>query len=198
MAGIAILCDAFWHQARMTNKGDGVAGVPKNIVLSVKFDVRGVVSQHAENAKAILGKRCYNPNAFNKEDCMRPCLGTELSDGSHPPCGMWKADPDGGACWRCSYRWHLGRTVNGEKAVMLRLLENGEMGKGQEIEAKMAEQLGTTVYEIPVVAKVGEGREPIGGIVGISLHEKMEMREKLWEKGLINAETDHSPGCQIL
>lgn len=103
-------------------------------------------ADHAQLVAEALGKDyCYCPNYVNKSCCSNlKCRGEESL------CTKWADPPSNASCWRCSYKWHLKRRRNQQRAVMLRILVDGEMGEGQQIETQLAEELGIEIKEIQV------------------------------------------------
>mmetsp|Transcript_103919 Transcript_103919/g.323914 ORF Transcript_103919/g.323914 Transcript_103919/m.323914 type:complete len:683 (+) Transcript_103919:141-2189(+) len=125
----------------------------EHYVLSVKYDRHRRCSRHAAFAWEIIGdQRCHNPNQVSFSVCDRrdgSCLGR---------CQEWGAGeaPDWRDCWAAAYRWSLtscsSRALErgGKPATMLRIVEDGQLGPGQEFEAQIAKDLGTKVIEIHV------------------------------------------------
>mmetsp|Transcript_96501 Transcript_96501/g.191204 ORF Transcript_96501/g.191204 Transcript_96501/m.191204 type:complete len:231 (-) Transcript_96501:64-756(-) len=114
------------------------------IVLSVKYDndIQGGrygMGQTPNTVASILGaSQAYNPNEVNKEgDCDKDdcwsaggCMARNLVDDK----------PTDKSCWKQSFFWHLKQLPS--DGCMLRILETDKgWGKGQEIEAQMAEFL---------------------------------------------------------
>jgi len=128
-----------------------------HFVLSVKFTAKRVGNQSGEIVEEILGKlRTYNPNRFCKspDDCYCQKFDGSCKGRCRKP---WFADgetPTDKDCWTASYRQHLScgstraRKRAGRLPIMIRILEDGKLGPGQEVEKVMAEDLGVEVVEL--------------------------------------------------
>ena len=109
-------------------------------MLSVKYDTNEVNSANfggpAKEALLLLGDNVlYNPNRYSKR-----CCGDDKCNGKEPRCSLpvvAGGAPSEESCWRASYRWHLAK-----HRKMLRIVEFGHLGPGQEIEQKMAIDVG--------------------------------------------------------
>jgi len=151
----------------------------QNIVLSVKYDNKRNVGRFSDYVRKKLGHdHCYSPNESSLGDCrylppepycsLFPRIARKSkkdlnSAQEHPYCRGLKEccnrfyegkDPTkaqaSNVCWRASYRWHLGRERHDQKAVMLQLVEDGELGKGQQVETEMANELGVRIAKVHV------------------------------------------------
>lgn len=119
------------------------------VVVIYELLLKGFWQQtHAEHAATVtraLGiDRCYCPNKYSKGTC-----SNKHCDGIQGQCEKWSDPPTDDSCWRSSYRWHLQRERNGERATMLRI-KQGKLGKGQIVEERIRTQLGIDVREIEV------------------------------------------------
>eukprot|EP00401_Gymnodinium_catenatum_P073997 CAMPEP_0117471916 /NCGR_PEP_ID=MMETSP0784-20121206/7976_1 /TAXON_ID=39447 /ORGANISM="" /LENGTH=613 /DNA_ID=CAMNT_0005266047 /DNA_START=79 /DNA_END=1917 /DNA_ORIENTATION=+ len=152
------------------------------LVLSVKYDNERKYGKAARYVVEQLGEgRVYNPNSFMKGDC---CPNAEMHESA--ACSLcedcWqgsctktfavvgeaaaRVDPTK-VCWRSSFYAHLQNSKG-----MLRVLENGTLGSGQQIEARMAENLGMTEED---------GRLKVIRVNVEPKSEEQELRDK-WRK----------------
>lgn len=132
-------------------------GQPHKVVLSIKYGQAATSTPYATDFAKLLLKdeylrefQTHNPNIWCKKQCKNPkCLGTLAG------CSFTEAQninpqtnkPSQASCWRVSFRHHLeeARDTGG---FMLQLEEEGGLGEGQKLEAKMAEELEIKVFRV--------------------------------------------------
>jgi len=77
------------------------------------------------------GRNQYCPGCKGKDEtCTRPCKDS---------------------CWRYSFRWHQQLAKN-SRGFMLQVVETGKLGPGQELEDRMAEDIGLRIFRIAIDA----------------------------------------------
>lgn len=146
----------------------------KRIVLSTKFSLSPTLnpSSATNGFTALLNKRPYfrdgnftffAPNAFNKQTCDPewtriewPCRGT--IDTCQKELPYKTGAPSDQSCWRYAFRWQLeeAKRTGGFMIQVVQHRNPGdytgfyghELGKGQEIETVMANQVGTKIFRI--------------------------------------------------
>ena len=109
--------------------------------------------------------KIYSPNAFSKDTCDPEWTRMEwICRGTHDTCkkdaSLKTGAPQLASCWRYSFRWHLEEAqktngfmlqvvdLQGEPGLFEECIFNYELGKGQQIEAEMAEAVGTKIFRI--------------------------------------------------
>jgi len=105
-----------------------------------------------------LGFKVYSPNVYNKSACRPPCNGhdcmskrVEDASDDRPTVGACSA-----SCWAWSFYWHLreAKLAYGPNALMLQIIEDEDadgnfiLGRGQEIELRMAHHLQIRVLQV--------------------------------------------------
>mmetsp|Transcript_96509 Transcript_96509/g.242080 ORF Transcript_96509/g.242080 Transcript_96509/m.242080 type:complete len:534 (-) Transcript_96509:154-1755(-) len=142
--------------------GAGVIASDPRWLLSCKYDSKRKHGRAAAVVTELLGDRVNNPNRFSKSCCTIPqgCGADWTLDyntganeekyrwcwngprcARNPALACTKAvepnmEPQEWNCWKASYFWRLKKCRK-----MLRIVENGNLGEGQKIEAAMADEL---------------------------------------------------------
>jgi hypothetical protein len=138
------------------------------IVLSTRFSLEGGYSRSQATTFAVMLKEndyirngnfsVYSPNAFAKDTCdpewtraSWPCRGT--FDTCRKEDTLKKVVPQTASCWRYSFRHQLeeAKRTDGCMIQLVERVEDGTpqfLGKGLEIEAEMAIDVGTKVFRV--------------------------------------------------
>jgi len=162
-------------------------GPKRKIILSTKFSLSEQSKSSTTHLTALLAETpyfqgeeaggdgvfvVYSPNAFGKCTCDPdwttmewPCRGTY--ETCRKPPKVKTGIPTDDSCWRYSYRYHLteAKHTNG---FMMQVVDYDKeanqhlLGKGQQIETIMANQVGTKVFRVcqPCDQGIGMGLTP--------------------------------------
>merc|ERR1711924_215338 len=121
---------------------------PVRVVLSAAFTRNGQVGLFAERAAFLLAGHCVIPKLCALADCGdKACLGLPSS------CRLCVSEePTRTSCWRAACRWFLDRPINGERPLLLRVVESGKLDASQDIETQIAREVGARVLDVHVSA----------------------------------------------
>lgn len=107
-----------------------------------------------------FGAHTYYPNMHHKKCCEETLEYLESEETQCEGCKGFNCDmqntrsdgktPSNASCWAYSFWWHLRRAkeCHGTNACMVQIVENGKLGRGQELELAMANRLGIKVVRI--------------------------------------------------
>merc|ERR1712032_1107844 len=92
------------------------------------------------------------PNLVDNGDCGNIKCGGD-SNACGLPCDVHEGRIRNRPCWMASFKWHLNEAAV-QGGLMLQVVEDRgkgpELGKGQNIEAEMAKELGMRVIRVDV------------------------------------------------
>lgn len=143
-----------------------IHGPPGNMVISGVCTQDGRLGVFVERVAFFLRGRCVIPRVCSERACGdSSCLGLSSS------CNLQSGgEPTQSCCWRYACRWYLEQRVQGEKAILLRVVESGKLDANQEIETQIAQAVGNRIVDINVSA-IPTYRERIG--TDSHIHEYM-------------------------
>jgi len=148
------------------NSATNSENTSKKIILSTRFALGETSSSIATEFTVSLKRHTYiknekfsvySPNAYDKKTCDPqgtrlgwPCRGT-FETCKMVPNSLKVGVPTSEACWRYSFRFQLEEAKR-SNGFMIQVVEydfdkgDFEIGKGQQIETEMANQVGTKIF----------------------------------------------------
>ncbi len=136
------------------------------VVMSTKFSLSGNTSDYPTKLALLLKKHpyfnnsiVYFPNSWSKDTCdpnwtdiRHPCQGTFVTSGK-PAEFKIGVPKENKSCWRYSFRYQLekAKETGGFMVQVAKYSREEEchiLGLGQQIETKMANQVGVKIFRI--------------------------------------------------
>jgi len=130
---------------------------PQRVVLSIKYGQAATGTPYAADFAKKLKLDSYmkefqthNPNLWCKKFCRNEgCTGTPRTCEFPVEQNLSPATqkPSQTSCWRFSFRYHLQEAKDSD-GFMLQVAESAGLGEGQQVETRMAQQVGMKVFRV--------------------------------------------------